>query len=136
MDINQVFPTKYLSAGDLQGKAVQVQIAHVVLEVVGNPAENLPVMYFHGKAKGVVLNKTNANAVAQAYGPDTDNWPGKLVEVFPSTTEFAGKIVDCIRMRPFVEGVTTPSIDQQPIAPAPPTPAAAVPVMDDDIPFN
>ena len=141
MDINAVFPTKYLSAADLQGRAVQVQISHVVLEAVGSPPENLPVVYFHGKAKGVVLNKTNANSIAQAYGPQTDNWPGATMEVFPSTTEFAGKIVDCIRMRPFQQGVTTPSVDQPPPAgvieqPAPPIPTAAPAVPDDsDIPF-
>jgi hypothetical protein len=36
------------------------------------------------------------------YGKDTDNWAGKWITIFPTTTEFGGETVDCIRVKPGV----------------------------------
>ena len=61
--------------------------------------EDKPCIYFQGKQKGCVLNRTNAGAIASKYGDDTDDWTGKPVVVYPDQTMFQGKSVDCVRMR-------------------------------------
>jgi hypothetical protein len=37
------------------------------------------VVYFQGKQKGLVTNKTNANNIAALYGDDTDDWIGQKI---------------------------------------------------------
>jgi len=134
MDINTAFPSKYLKAADLKGRTVRVKISHVTTEEVGG--DMLPVIYFVGAAKGIVLNKTNANSIAAGYGPETDRWGQAELEVFPSTTDYQGRIVDCVRVRPVVADAV------QPAAPSgfdvAPNQASSPPVLsdlDDEIPF-
>ena len=66
MHIDSAFPSKYLKASDLQGRNVTVKMGRVEQEKIGTD-EKL-ILYFQGKEKGVVLNKTNANNVAALYG--------------------------------------------------------------------
>jgi hypothetical protein len=65
----------------------------------GQDAEDKPVVYFRETQKGLALNKTNANAIAQLYGPDTDRWTGKAVTLYPTEVEFQGKMTLAIRVR-------------------------------------
>lgn len=97
MNINSVFPSKYLKASDLQGRTVRVTISNVVVEKIGD--DQRPVLYFQGKEKGVVLNKTNANTIANTYGPETDGWLGAPIELFSAMVDFAGKMTEAIRVR-------------------------------------
>ena len=101
MKISQAFPSKWLKADDLQGREVKVQIQSCTLEQVsdGEDKETKPVLYFTGKQRGLMMNKTNAARIADAYGDDTDGWVGKDVILFPDKTSFQGRIVDCIRVR-------------------------------------
>ena len=126
MKMSAAFPGKYIKASDLQGKAVLVTIANVKLEEIKNQdgtSVTKPVLHFAGKEMGLVLNLTNSQTISQYYGDESDLWPGKPLEVFPSTTQFGSKVVDCIRVRvPVAE--TAPV---QPVAApvgAPQTPAA------------
>ncbi len=86
----------------------------------GSDKEQKPVVYFTKGTKGLVLNKTNANVIVEAYGDDTAGWEGKPVEVFPTQVEFKGKLVDGIRLR------------IQPVAQPEPQPQAA-PMADDEL---
>jgi hypothetical protein len=99
--IGQAFPSKYIKATDLAGKEFTLTIGVVKIEDVGGPGneEDRPVLYFEGKTKGVVLNRTNATSISSKYGDDTDMWLGKPVIIYPDTVMFQGKMVDCIRMR-------------------------------------
>jgi hypothetical protein len=100
MNINETFPSKHLKASDLGGTQPIVTIERVEYEPVGQEREMKAVVYFQGKAKGVVLNKTNAAAiVALAGSEETDDWPGVQVRLFASTTEYQGKPVACIRIK-------------------------------------
>ena len=49
--------------------------------------------------KGLVLNKTNAAAIAKTHGDDSDEWIGQAIELYPAVTQFNGNTVDCIRVR-------------------------------------
>jgi len=47
----------------------------------------------------LLLNKTNAKTIAQLYGKRPADWVGKLITLYPTTTEAFGKTQDCIRIR-------------------------------------
>ena len=118
MKISKTFSGNYLSAADLD-QAVIVTIEVVVFELVGAEKEELPVVHFIGAEKGMCLNKTNANTIAEFLGDEADTWAGKQIEIFPTTTDFGGKVVPCLRVR-------------QPVAPAQ---AAAVAPANESSPF-
>jgi hypothetical protein len=125
-DIRDAFPSKYLKASDLKGAQVTVTMDHVDHEPVGQNKEMKAVLYFEGKEKGLVLNKTNANKIMEITGsPVTEEWQGQRIRLYPTETNFGGETVDCIRIRP-ANGQATRM--------AAPPPVAA-PLTDDDIPF-
>lgn len=47
----------------------------------------------------LALNKTNAKTIAGLYGNDPRKWVGRLVALYPTTTEVGGRTEDCIRIR-------------------------------------
>lgn len=97
MNINDAFPSKYLKATDLNNKTIKVTIRAVIEENVNQKLQ--PVLYFQGKDKGMVLNKTNAMTIAQMFGPDTDGWQGGNIEVFSAFVDYQGKQVQGLRVR-------------------------------------
>jgi hypothetical protein len=98
MNINEVFPSNYLKASDLGGKKIRLTISHVDMENLGN--ESKPVVYFEGKQKGLVLNKTKAQILAAAYSPETNGWKGRDVGIYPTKVNFQGQMVDSIGLEP------------------------------------
>jgi len=106
MNIKDAFPSNYLKSADLGGRAVRVTIDTCTMEDVGDGEK--PVLFFQGKQKGIVLNKTNASMVAELYGDETSGWAGKVVELYPDKTQYQGRIVDCIRLR----GVAPPPSEE------------------------
>jgi hypothetical protein len=126
MKLSEAFPSNFLKAADLQGRRVTVTISHVKFEDIGD--DHKPVVYFRGKDKGLVLNKTNGNMIAEVAGnDDTDNWGGVAIVLYPTRVDFQGKRVDAIRCdRP------EPGQVRQAAPPPPPT------IMDEDgeeVPF-
>lgn len=97
MNINGAFPSDYLRASDLNGRAFTMNMARVELAKIGD--DEKPILYFQGADKGLALNKTNAGTISDLYGDETDNWFGRPIEVFPDQTDFQGKRVACIRVR-------------------------------------
>jgi hypothetical protein len=57
------------------------------------------IITFRGKSKALVCNKVNANLICELYGPETDTWIGKEITLYVARVEFAGKLVDGIRVR-------------------------------------
>lgn len=97
MNINEAFPSKYLSAADLQGRPATVRMGEVVAEVLDR--ENKMVLYFQGKKKGMVLNKTNATKIAELHGEETNDWYDKAIELYSAEVDYQGRTVDAIRVR-------------------------------------
>lgn len=53
-----------------------------------------------GKPHKFVLNKTNAQTIAKVLGsPETDDWRGKRITLYPTTCQAFGETVDCVRVR-------------------------------------
>jgi hypothetical protein len=103
MIIDDVFSSKYLKASDLRGRDVLVTIAGVEEANLKGGDKKL-LMTFAGKEKGLIVNKTNANRIAQMFGRDTDRWVGKQITLFPTQVEFQGDYVDAIRVKGHLEG--------------------------------
>lgn len=96
-NINDAFPSNYLKASDLQGRQVTVKMDRAEYEKIGD--DRKLILYFEGKEKGMVLNKTNANNIGFIYGPDTENWAGEEITLFEAMVDFQGKTVPAIRVR-------------------------------------
>jgi hypothetical protein len=133
--INDAFPSNYLKASDIRGAEPVVTIDHVAFEPVGRQREMKAVVYFKGKEKGIVLNKTNATKITQIAGSDlTEDWENVRIKLFATETEFGGETVECIRIKS-VPPASKNGHPVKPIAPPPVEVAAAEPLTDDDIPF-
>ena len=126
MQISKTFPSNYIKAADLDGKPWTMTIRTCVLEDLGqgNEKERKPVLYFAKAQKGLVLNKTNARTISDAYGDDTAAWEGRPVEVYPAQVEYKGSMVAAIRLR--VKQAAAPLV-----APPPASTPAAAPMADE-----
>ncbi len=97
MKLNQVFPSSYLKAEDLQGREVKVIIRECKMEKMGD--EDKLFIYFRGKEKAMVCNKTNANRIAHYFGDDTDDWLGKEITLGVELVDYQGKTTEAIRVK-------------------------------------
>ena len=97
MKLKKLFPSRFVKAEDVEGRPVVAIVTQVVQQLVGDDAK--PVVFFEG-SKPLVLNKTNGNVIAVlADSEETNDWPGTVVELYATTTEFGGKVVPCVRIR-------------------------------------
>jgi hypothetical protein len=128
-----VFPSKFLKADDLAGKPLVVEIERAPTETLGsgNDAEKKTVLYSRNGPKPFPLNATNWDSVSAVAGDDTDDWAGHRVELYPTTTELKGKVVDCIRIRAPQQKERKPNAGPE----VPPKDDGKDDDMDEDIPF-
>lgn len=111
-------PTDYLAAVELKGRDVTLTIATVQfedLQMQGGKKERKPVLSFNGTKKKLVVNKTNADSIAQMYGTKADEWPGKRITLYPTMTMVGRKQEPCIRVRETVPGAKV--VDAPPAEP-------------------
>ena len=57
------------------------------------------MVWFTNDERGLVLNKTNNRTIRGAFGDDTADWIGKIIVVFPTMTDFRGKMAPALRVR-------------------------------------
>ena len=137
--------SRYVKGSDLQNAAggydpVLCVIDHVAVETIMDDEPEKYILYFKGKKKGMVLNRTNEEILIGAYGmPQTPNDPagltahfgGKPVEIyFDPSIMFGAKRVGGLRLRP-VSAAMSQQMQPPPAAEEPPHPADAA----DDQPF-
>jgi hypothetical protein len=129
-NINDSFPSAYIKASDLQGRSVIVTINRVEFEPVGQKREMKPILYFDGKDKGLVLNKTNANKIISITGSTlTEDWAGQSIIIYPTETSFQGDTVECVRVK------SAPANGRRTVPAPMPVQEDAPELTDDDIPF-
>lgn len=127
MDIRTAFGS-YLKAADIDsaGGSMRLRIKSFKMETLkGNDGEEevKPVVAFQGADKALILNKTNANRIAAVHGWETDDWIGKVIELYVENVEAFGKMQDAIRVRV-----------PKPAAPAKPAPRRQTEVIQSDEP--
>lgn len=104
-DYRTLFDRDYIGHFDLLGKDVTVTISKVVggqLTAMGGRKSKKPIVYFEGKEKGLICNKTNSKTIAAMYGNFVESWVGKKITLYTSMTRSpdGGEDVECIRIRP------------------------------------
>lgn len=142
MDIRRAFPSKYISAGDLNGKTVRVTISGIKFEKMKNRSgaeEQKPVLFFKEAKKGLVLNKTNSDRIAHVYGWETGSWTGKILELYSAEVDAFGEQVEAVRVRVPV-GDAIPPLGATHQVPqrqaAPPQRAPQPPPPQEEVPFG
>src|SRR5262249_18336155 len=65
------------------------------------------VTYFEGQEKALVLNRTNATALANAFGKQYASWVGQAIELFSVPTSFG----EGVRVRPLRKPATVTEPD-------------------------
>ena len=95
---NDMFPSKYLSAEDLDGKPMLVTISGLEPAQMRDGATKY-VLSFDGQQKGLILNVTNGKSLAKSFGKDSGLWMGKEVELYAIDTEYAGDPCKGLRLR-------------------------------------
>jgi hypothetical protein len=101
--MRDALPGRYLTGDDLDEEVV-VTIDRVVMEPFRDPRTRVetpkPVMYFQRAKRGLIVNRTNWRAVADLYGDESDNWPGKRIVLAPMMVDAYGKRTKAVRVRP------------------------------------
>lgn len=81
-----------------------VTIDYVQREMVAGAdgkKEECTVAHLVGQ-KPLILNNTNSKSIQKLYGPYIEEWAGKRITLFASTTRAFGETVECLRIRPTV----------------------------------
>jgi hypothetical protein len=132
-DFDALYGSRFLQATDLSAPVTAV-IERVETEQFtrpGEPTRSKAVLFFKGGKKGMVVNKTNASALASAFGKPFTGWVGKRVTIKAEPTTFGGKVTKGLRTYPAIE--RNDRITSGPIRP--PEPPSAADDMNDSIPF-
>jgi hypothetical protein len=96
---NEIYGSKYYSVADLQGDTPRCRIGKVDVENLKDKdgtSKRRIIVYFDGVEKPLVLNRTNAKKLAEAYTEDHRKWVGVVVDLYDEDTSL-GKGV---RLRP------------------------------------
>jgi len=115
-DFDDLYGSKYFSASDLKDSEPRLKVGKVEVAELREKNGTTKRKYVEGVEKGLVINKTNARKLADAYGKQSSKWIGQIVQLYSEDTSF-GKGV---RVRPLSK---------------PATPAEPDPALNDAIPF-
>jgi hypothetical protein len=100
---HQAFGSSFLRTEDLNGEDLTVTIDTIEMQEIRNPdgggTEGKPVLKFLDYPKSVILNNINWTSIETAYGPESDDWYGKAIVIFPTQTQFGNRVVPCMRIR-------------------------------------
>lgn len=95
--IDEVFSGKLLKAADIKGREVSVTIDKVEVHDFDDGAKI--IIHFLHKDKGMVINKTNANRIAEVTGTrNYDLWAGQPIVLTTERVEYKGELVDGLRV--------------------------------------
>jgi len=122
MKISETFSGTYFKAADFPNpRTFEIEAVTSVTFDEGRK----PAVRFHGENQQLALNKTNAFALANAFGDETDSWPGHQVKVFAVPTFYQGRPTKGLCVQP----LAAPANEIAPPPSAPPSqPSAPQPV--------
>lgn len=96
VDWDQLYPGRFMKAGEFNGKKVTLEIASVDLEELeGDKGKQVKgVVAFNRTEKQWALNKTNGICLKEMFGRKVQDWVGKRVTLFAD--QWDGE--ECIRV--------------------------------------
>ena len=86
LSYDQLFPSRFIKAGEFAGKPVTLTITGVELEDLekeDGTAKTSPIVSFAETKRQWVLIKTNAQCLVAMWGTDVDGWLGHKVTLIP-----------------------------------------------------
>jgi hypothetical protein len=144
-NVNVVYQSQFLNAGQLKGQARRVTIEGAAVEVLGQGerAAQKIVLKFSNVKPRLPLGKKNATRIASAWGPDTGNWIGHVIVLKLGKAFFNGAFVDSIEVdipgdaapQPAAAPPQQPAPQDAAAAPASPSSLSGVVNMADDLPW-
>jgi hypothetical protein len=99
VDFDDMYGSKYLGVADLKDSEPRVTIKHVEVEEMKDKNGVTKFKYvisFEELNKGLVVNRTNAKKLADAWGKKPDGWIAQRVTLYPEDTSFGPGV----RVRP------------------------------------
>jgi hypothetical protein len=117
--VSLIYSGEFLIASQLPaGRRITARIHAVSVETLGMGPEQtqklaLELVSQDGRPwpRRVILNRTNAGIIAQAFGDEAANWTGNAIEVWQEQVAFRGRTVAGVKVAPVLQ--------QQPAAPRP-----------------
>ena len=78
----------WLKADDLKGRTVDLEITLVEVVTFGSDTakDHKLGLFFKGREKGIVCNKTNTKRIIEAFGAETEGWKGKKIRASQNHT--------------------------------------------------
>jgi hypothetical protein len=125
MDMRQFKKPRFLKVDDIRDRPRQARIAGCVMGQFKKP----DLIFEDGDKLG--LSATNADILSEAYGFESEEWAGHLIELYVGKGTFEGEDVDMVLVRP----ITRAENDKQPLEPVKKTPSKSADWMDKEIEF-
>jgi hypothetical protein len=100
-NITEMYPSRFFRAADVPKRGITLVIEDVTEEEVNGDGEGKQkkwALKFKDEDQLLVLNKTNAAILAEAFGPDTDGWLNKAIALRTEKVSFGGRMTDGIRV--------------------------------------
>ena len=120
MDMRKYSGANFLKVDDVRAEPLRGTIASVKIGKYDKPDMHLE------SGDCLSLNATNTHTLIRAYGPNSDDWLGKDIELFVGEIEFEKKPIDAVLVRPISPPLTVKERTK---------PATGHDEMDDSIPF-
>lgn len=91
VDYDQLYPGRFIKAGDLAGRDRNLTIARVDLEELEGRKgkQGKGVIHFQETKKALVLNRTNGECIKAMFGRKLVDWVGKRITLYPAQIESA-----------------------------------------------
>jgi hypothetical protein len=105
--VSTVYAGDYIQAAQIPPGRHPVMIVNAIQEEIGQDRDMKIVLSLARATdrapwpKGCVLNKTNALILASAYGDETNDWIGRVIEIWREPVQFQGRVVQGIRLAPY-----------------------------------
>ena len=121
MDMTKYSGPAFLKVNDVRDGPLQRQIT-----VINEGKYDKPDAVFE-TGETLSLNATNVKTLIRAYGPKSEGWTGKQIELTLGTVKFNGEPQDAVIVKPVSPPIATADKTAK---------AAKSSEMDDEIPFE
>ena len=105
VDINEIYKSQseYIKAEDIGSNMWTFTIKTAEPKRFDDGSSKI-ILTFHEWDKGLPLNITNARAIADLYGHNSNSWVGQQIMLMSMPVDYQGKTVNGIRVRAPVQG--------------------------------
>lgn len=100
MDMSKFASGQFFKAAELAGQEpISLTITDVALTDSNGLDAQKPVLAFEESEQRLVLNKTNLGVLIDAWGDDSDDWLGRVIQLTTAEVMYQGKLVDGLRVK-------------------------------------